>query len=61
MLIEGIESRCKGVEEQRKTPRHPPSLNLPTREELLATKANKRVSLLDIKPQFPTLFVALQH
>ncbi|XP_012252835.2 Golgi-specific brefeldin A-resistance guanine nucleotide exchange factor 1 isoform X2 [Athalia rosae] len=42
MLIEGIESRCKGVEEQRKAPRHPPSHNLPNREELLATKANKR-------------------
>lgn len=42
MLIEGIESRCKGIEEQRKAPRHSPSENLPTRDELLATKANKR-------------------
>ncbi|XP_046623685.1 Golgi-specific brefeldin A-resistance guanine nucleotide exchange factor 1 [Neodiprion virginianus] len=42
MLIDGIESRCKGVEEQRRISRHLPSLNLPTRDELLATKANKR-------------------
>ncbi|XP_015585956.1 Golgi-specific brefeldin A-resistance guanine nucleotide exchange factor 1 [Cephus cinctus] len=42
MLIVGIESRCKGYKDMCKVSRHTPSENLPDREELLTTKANKR-------------------
>lgn len=44
MLIAGMEIRCKGCKELCKPSRHEASSNLPTREELLAIKANKRVS-----------------
>ncbi|XP_011646674.1 Golgi-specific brefeldin A-resistance guanine nucleotide exchange factor 1-like [Pogonomyrmex barbatus] len=40
MLIIGMKIRCKG--ELCKPSRHEASLNLPTREDLLAIKANKR-------------------
>ncbi|KAL6262376.1 hypothetical protein P5V15_007465 [Pogonomyrmex californicus] len=40
MLINGMKIRCKG--ELCKPSRHEASLNLPTREDLLAIKANKR-------------------
>ncbi|KAL6262377.1 hypothetical protein P5V15_007466 [Pogonomyrmex californicus] len=40
MLINGMEIRCKG--ELCKPSRHEASLNLPTREDLLVIKANKR-------------------
>ncbi|XP_076680881.1 sec7 domain-containing protein garz [Andrena cerasifolii] len=42
MLISGMEIRCKGYKELCKPSRHSASLNLPTREELLSIKANKR-------------------
>lgn len=42
MLIAGMEIRCKGCKELCKPSRHDASLNLPTRENLLAIKANKR-------------------
>ncbi|XP_012270062.1 Golgi-specific brefeldin A-resistance guanine nucleotide exchange factor 1 isoform X2 [Orussus abietinus] len=42
MLISGMEARCKGYKDNRRTSRHSASENLPTREELLVTKANKR-------------------
>ncbi|XP_043262335.1 Golgi-specific brefeldin A-resistance guanine nucleotide exchange factor 1 isoform X1 [Colletes gigas] len=42
MLISGMEIRCKGYKELCKPSRHSASPNLPTREELLAIKANKR-------------------
>ena len=41
-LISGMEIRCKGYKELCKPSRHSASPNLPTREELLAIKANKR-------------------
>ncbi|XP_043480044.1 Golgi-specific brefeldin A-resistance guanine nucleotide exchange factor 1 [Leptopilina heterotoma] len=41
-LIAGMEARCKGLHDLCKTSRHAPSPNLPTRDELLTTKANKR-------------------
>lgn len=44
MLIAGMEIRCKGCKELCKPSRHETSSNLPTREDLLAIKANKRVS-----------------
>ncbi|XP_014484038.1 PREDICTED: Golgi-specific brefeldin A-resistance guanine nucleotide exchange factor 1 [Dinoponera quadriceps] len=40
MLVVGMEIRCKG--KSCKPSRHEASLNLPTREDLLATKADKR-------------------
>ncbi|KAG5305975.1 GBF1 factor, partial [Pseudoatta argentina] len=42
MLIVGMEIRCKGCKELCKPSRHEASSNLPTREDLLAIKANKR-------------------
>ncbi|KYM98687.1 Golgi-specific brefeldin A-resistance guanine nucleotide exchange factor 1 [Cyphomyrmex costatus] len=42
MLIIGMEIRCKGCKELCKPSRHEASSNLPTREDLLAIKANKR-------------------
>lgn len=45
MLIIGMEIRCKGCKELCKPSRHEASLNLPTREDLLAIKANKRVNI----------------
>ncbi|KAL6443797.1 hypothetical protein ACFW04_001694 [Cataglyphis niger] len=42
MLIAGMEIRCKGCKELCKPSRHETSSNLPTREDLLAIKANKR-------------------
>ncbi|XP_076161643.1 sec7 domain-containing protein garz isoform X2 [Ptiloglossa arizonensis] len=42
MLISGMEIRCRGYKELCKPSRHSASPNLPTREELLAIKANKR-------------------
>ncbi|XP_072748156.1 Golgi-specific brefeldin A-resistance guanine nucleotide exchange factor 1 [Anoplolepis gracilipes] len=42
MLIAGMEIRCKGCKELCKPSRHETSSNLPTREDLFATKANKR-------------------
>ncbi|XP_054008393.1 Golgi-specific brefeldin A-resistance guanine nucleotide exchange factor 1 [Hylaeus anthracinus] len=42
MLISGMEVRCKGYKELCKPSRHNASPNLPTREELLAIKSNKR-------------------
>ncbi|XP_076241109.1 sec7 domain-containing protein garz [Calliopsis andreniformis] len=42
MLISGMEIRCKGYKELCKPSRHNASPNLPTREELLGIKANKR-------------------
>ncbi|XP_031833133.2 sec7 domain-containing protein garz [Nomia melanderi] len=42
MLISGMEIRCKGYKELCKPSRHSASANLPTREELLAIKSNKR-------------------
>jgi len=44
MLIAGMEIRCKGCKELCKPSRHEASPNLPTRKDLLAIKANKRVS-----------------
>lgn len=41
MLVAGMDIRCKG--KSCKPSRHEASPNLPTREDLLATKANKRV------------------
>lgn len=41
-LISGMEIRCKGYKELCKPSRHSASANLPTREELLSIKANKR-------------------
>ncbi|OAD60695.1 Golgi-specific brefeldin A-resistance guanine nucleotide exchange factor 1 [Eufriesea mexicana] len=41
-LISEMEIRCKGYKELCKPSRHSASANLPTREELLAIKANKR-------------------
>lgn len=49
MLISGMEIRCKGYKELCKPSRHSASANLPTREELLSIKANKRV-------RFPNLW-----
>lgn len=43
MLIAGMEIRCTGCKESCKPSRHEASLNLPTREDLLATQANKLV------------------
>lgn len=43
MLITGMEIRCKGCKELCKPSRHIASTNLPTREDLLAIKTNKRV------------------
>lgn len=43
MLIVGMEIRCKGCKELCKPSRHEASSNLPTREDLLAIKASKRV------------------
>jgi len=45
MLIVGMEIRCKGCKELCKPSRHEASSNLPTREDLLAIKANKRVNI----------------
>lgn len=45
MLIVGMEIRCKGCKELCKPSRHEASSNLPTREDLLAIKVNKRVSI----------------
>ncbi|KAK2588991.1 hypothetical protein KPH14_001840 [Odynerus spinipes] len=45
-LISGMEMRCKGNKELRKPSRHDTSLNLPSREELLAIKTNKRWMIL---------------
>lgn len=45
MLITGMEIRCKGCKELCKPSRHEGSANLPTREDLLAIKADKRVSI----------------
>lgn len=42
ILITGMEIRCKGYKELCKPSRHSASPNLPTREELLAIKTNKR-------------------
>lgn len=42
-LVSGMEIRCKGYKELCKPSRHSASVNLPTREELLGTKAKKRV------------------
>lgn len=42
-LITGMEIRCKGYKELCKPSRHNASPNLPSREELLSIKANKRV------------------
>lgn len=42
MLIIGMEIRCKGCKELCKPSRHEASSHLPTREDLLAIKANKR-------------------
>nr|XP_033335671.1 Golgi-specific brefeldin A-resistance guanine nucleotide exchange factor 1 [Megalopta genalis] len=42
MLVSGMEVRCKGYKDLCKPSRHGASPNLPTREELLAIKANKR-------------------
>ncbi|KAL2742703.1 Golgi-specific brefeldin A-resistance guanine nucleotide exchange factor 1 isoform X1 [Vespula maculifrons] len=42
MLISGMEIRCKGYKELCKSSRHSTSQNLPTREELLSIKTNKR-------------------
>ncbi|XP_011870032.1 PREDICTED: golgi-specific brefeldin A-resistance guanine nucleotide exchange factor 1 [Vollenhovia emeryi] len=42
MLIVGMEIRCKGCKELCKPSRHEASSNLPTREDLLAIKSNKR-------------------
>ena len=44
-LISGMEIRCKGYKELCKSSRHDASPNLPTREELLSIKANKRVCI----------------
>lgn len=45
MLIAGMEIRCRGLcKELCKPSRHEASSNLPTHEDLLAIKANKRVS-----------------
>ncbi|XP_026671490.1 Golgi-specific brefeldin A-resistance guanine nucleotide exchange factor 1 isoform X2 [Ceratina calcarata] len=41
-LISGMEIRCKGEKEMWKPSRHDASPKLPTREELLAIRANKR-------------------
>ncbi|XP_034180833.2 sec7 domain-containing protein garz [Osmia lignaria lignaria] len=41
-LITGMEIRCKGYKELCKPSRHNASPNLPSREELLSIKANKR-------------------
>lgn len=46
MLINGMEVHCKGYKDLCKTSRHLPSEKLPSREQLLVTKANKRVSAL---------------
>lgn len=45
-LISGMEIRCKGYKELCKPSRHDASPNLPTREELLSIKANKRWLML---------------
>ncbi|EFN64799.1 Golgi-specific brefeldin A-resistance guanine nucleotide exchange factor 1 [Camponotus floridanus] len=42
MLIVGMEIRCRGCKELCKPSRHEASLNLPTHEDLLAIRANKR-------------------
>ncbi|XP_024884450.1 Golgi-specific brefeldin A-resistance guanine nucleotide exchange factor 1 isoform X2 [Temnothorax curvispinosus] len=42
MLIVGMEIRCKGCKELCKPSRHEASSNLPTREDLLDIKSNKR-------------------
>ncbi|KAK0166292.1 hypothetical protein PV328_004726 [Microctonus aethiopoides] len=42
MLIAGIEARCKGYKDLCKPSRHSASPNLPSRDELLTAKANKR-------------------
>ncbi|XP_025992136.2 Golgi-specific brefeldin A-resistance guanine nucleotide exchange factor 1 [Solenopsis invicta] len=42
MLIVGMDIRCKGCKELCKPSRHEASSTLPTREDLLATKTNKR-------------------
>ncbi|XP_015114906.1 Golgi-specific brefeldin A-resistance guanine nucleotide exchange factor 1 [Diachasma alloeum] len=41
-LIGGIEARCKGYKDLCKPSRHSASANLPSREQLMMTKANKR-------------------
>lgn len=41
-LVAGIEARCKGYRDLCKPSRHQNNDRLPTREELMATKANKR-------------------
>ncbi|XP_011301518.1 golgi-specific brefeldin A-resistance guanine nucleotide exchange factor 1 [Fopius arisanus] len=41
-LIAGIEARCKGYKEFCKPSRHSSSVSLPSRDDLLVTKANKR-------------------
>ncbi|XP_063985366.1 Golgi-specific brefeldin A-resistance guanine nucleotide exchange factor 1 [Diachasmimorpha longicaudata] len=41
-LIGGIEARCKGYKDLCKSSRHSASADLPSREQLMITKANKR-------------------
>lgn len=43
MLVAGMEIRCTGCKESCKPSRHEASQGLPTREDLLAIKADKRV------------------
>lgn len=43
-LIAGIEARCKGYTDMLKPSRHSALPNLPSRDELMDTKAKKRVS-----------------
>lgn len=42
MLVAGIEARCRGFKDLCKPSRHIASKNLPTKEELMNAKANKR-------------------